>query len=151
MVVVVTVVVVVTQTYVCVQVQVQVQVHAKIPICLTDVLRETLRVWPLFGIAHRITSDDIEIPTPAGAGTTTTKTKTKTTTIIPKGSVLCFNYPKYHSSGFDDASKFIPERWAHARERDSNYSPFGAARNRPCPGKRLSLVWCVAVLISLSL
>jgi hypothetical protein len=48
-------------------------------------------------------------------------------------------------SGFQDAQRFLPERWEGLKERDTNYLPFGAHKNRPCPGKRLSLVWTRAV------
>jgi hypothetical protein len=61
---------------------------------------------------------------------------------LPEGSVLCFNYPKFHGSGFERPAEFDPSRWEGGRsERDSNYLPFGSPHNRPCPGKRLSLVW----------
>jgi hypothetical protein len=51
---------------------------------LDRVFDETLRRYPLFGVAHRITTDDI--PLAAGA-------------VIPSGSVLCFNYPDFHETG----------------------------------------------------
>jgi hypothetical protein len=51
---------------------------------LDEVFDETLRRFPLFGVAHRITTDDI----PVGDGPA-----------IPAGSVLCFNYADYHRAG----------------------------------------------------
>jgi len=45
---------------------------------------ETLRRYPLFGVAHRIATADIPLP---GA------------LPIPAGSVLCFDYPDFHRSG----------------------------------------------------
>ncbi|MGQ0773695.1 MAG: cytochrome P450 [Pseudonocardiales bacterium] len=45
---------------------------------LDRVIEETLRLYPLFGIAHRITSADIKLDA---------------VRTIPRGSVLCFNYP----------------------------------------------------------
>ena len=102
---------------------------------LGHVISEALRVWPLFGIAHRITSEDIEVPTKDGSKGAT----------LPKGSVLCFNYPAYHMSGYDNPEQFIPERWEVLRERNCNYMPFGPPNNRPCPGKRLALIWMRAV------
>jgi hypothetical protein len=97
---------------------------------LSHVITEVLRVWPLFGIAHRISTDDIHI---------------SDSVTLPKGSVLCFNYPKYHQTGFQDPEVFRPERWYELKERNCNYLPFGPPNNRPCPGKRLSLVWLKAV------
>lgn len=46
---------------------------------------EAFRRFPLFGIAHRITSADIEL----ARGT------------IPRGSVLCFDYAAYHAAGLE--------------------------------------------------
>jgi hypothetical protein len=85
---------------------------------LERVLTETMRLYPLFGIAHRITSADIALDSGAA---------------LPKGSVLCFNYPEYHRSGFDCAERFDPSRWEKVSARDANYIPFGVAANRPCP------------------
>ncbi|HKA69744.1 MAG TPA: cytochrome P450 [Actinomycetes bacterium] len=44
----------------------------------------TLRRFPLFGVAHRITTEDMTLSTGP---------------VIPSGSVLCFNYPDFHASG----------------------------------------------------
>ena len=63
----------------------------------------TLRRFPLFGIAHRVTTEDLALPTGS---------------VIPTGSVLCFNYPEFHRSG--------------------GYIPFGVAANRPCPAWHLA-------------
>jgi Cytochrome P450 len=84
---------------------------------LGRVVEETLRCYPLFGIAHRITSAEI----PLGER------------VIPAGSVLCFNYPEFHRSGFDHAGVFDPDRWLALSIRDANHIPFGVAGNRPCP------------------
>jgi hypothetical protein len=51
---------------------------------LDHIFEETLRRYPLFGVAHRITTDDI----PLAHGSA-----------IPSRSVLCFNYPQFHGSG----------------------------------------------------
>jgi hypothetical protein len=56
------------------------------PDVLDHVFDQTLRHYPLFGIAHRVTT--AEIPLAAGVA-------------IPAGSVLCFNYPEYHRAGGD--------------------------------------------------
>lgn len=95
------------------------------PQYLERVITETLRLYPLFGISHRITSADIAIDE---------------RTTIPKGSVLCFNHPDYHKSGFDDPERFDPDRWLNLMGHEVNYIPFGVAANRPCPAQALALV-----------
>jgi Cytochrome P450 len=86
------------------------------------VMHETMRMYPLFGIAHRIASDDIALD-----GTT-----------LPVGSVLCFNYPEFHRAGFADSDRFDPQRWDRISAREVNYIPFGIAGNRPCPAWHLA-------------
>ncbi|GGO13433.1 cytochrome P450 [Microbispora rosea subsp. aerata] len=92
---------------------------------LDQVISETLRLYPLFGIAHRITTGDI----PLGEGVT-----------IPAGSVLCFDYPAFHRAGFPDPDRFDPGRFGpgHAPVRELNHIPFGMAANRPCPAWRFA-------------
>ena len=51
---------------------------------LDHALEQTLRRYPLFGVAHRITSADISLSAEVA---------------IPAGSVLCFSYPEFHHSG----------------------------------------------------
>lgn len=95
---------------------------------------EVLRAWPLFGIAHRITSGPIDVKLASGA-----------TTIIPTGTVLCFNYPKFQSVGYERSTEFLPDRWSPSKgglsKKDSNYIPFGVPRNRPCPAQRVALLF----------
>ncbi|HEX3779377.1 MAG TPA: cytochrome P450 [Pseudonocardiaceae bacterium] len=91
---------------------------------LDAVLDEALRTYPLFGIAHRISSADIEL-----AGTT-----------VSAGSVLCFSYPDFHHTGFTDPDEFRPDRWAHLAAKDVNFIPFGVTANRPCPARGLAPV-----------
>jgi len=51
---------------------------------LDKLFDETLRRYPLFGIAHRVTTADIPLDKEFA---------------IPAGSVLCFSYPEYHRAG----------------------------------------------------
>jgi hypothetical protein len=92
---------------------------------------ETLRLFPLFGIAHRITTADIDI---AAHDT------------LPAGSVVCFNYPEYHHHGVDDPATFDPDRWLWHPRREVNHIPFGVAANRPCPAARVAPVGLRVVL-----
>ncbi|TDE41466.1 cytochrome P450 [Nonomuraea mesophila] len=89
---------------------------------LDRVIDETFRLYPLFGIAHRVTTGDIALD-----GDTT----------IPAGSVLCFNYPDFHRAGFTDPDRFDPDRFTRPA-RELNHIPFGIAANRPCPAWRLA-------------
>jgi len=91
---------------------------------LEQVITESLRVHPLFGIAHRITTADI-----TGDALET----------IPRGSVLCFNYTAYHHAGYTDPKTFAPERWIDIAPRDANYLAFGSPTNRPCPAQGVAL------------
>jgi hypothetical protein len=90
---------------------------------LDRVMEETFRLYPLFGIAHRITTGEITV----GNGVT-----------LPTGSVLCFNYPAFQRVGFDDPDRFDPSRWETLSAREANHIPFGVASNRPCPAWRLA-------------
>jgi hypothetical protein len=96
---------------------------------LNRVLTETMRLYPLFGIAHRITSAEIAV---------------ENCVTVPKGSVLCFNYPDYHRIGYESPECFNPERWEMRSARDANYIPFGVAGNRPCPASGLAPVTMLA-------
>ncbi|WP_225809986.1 cytochrome P450 [Streptomyces spinosus] len=92
---------------------------------LTHVMNETFRLYPLFGVAHRITTADIALD---GLPT------------IPAGTVLTFSYPDYHATGYCDPERFDPGRWATLSARNAHHIPFGVATNRPCPAWRLAPV-----------
>jgi len=51
---------------------------------LDKVFEDTLRRFPLFGVAHRVTTADISLSRESA---------------IPAGSVLCFSYPDFHRAG----------------------------------------------------
>jgi hypothetical protein len=51
---------------------------------LDGAFEETLNRYPLFGVAHRVTTADIALGRDA---------------TIPAGSVLCFSYPEFHRAG----------------------------------------------------
>jgi hypothetical protein len=92
---------------------------------LDHLIAETLRKYPLFGIAHRITSEEIALDDASN---------------IPRGSVLCFHYADYQNSGFDDPERFDPARWKTVSAKSATYIPFGVTANRPCPAQAIALV-----------
>ncbi|MEU4892973.1 cytochrome P450 [Streptomyces sp. NPDC044780] len=92
---------------------------------LDHVINETLQHFPLFGVAHRITTG--EIPR-AGRPP------------IPAGSVLLFNYPEYQRSGAGAQERFDPDRWLSADTRPSSFIPFGVTANRPCPARGFAVL-----------
>ncbi|PAZ15170.1 cytochrome P450 [Streptomyces sp. SA15] len=92
------------------------------PDFLDGVINETLQHFPLFGVAHRITSG--EIPRDGRKP-------------IPAGSVLLFNYPEYQGSGGDP---FDPDRWLDPDTRPSAFIPFGVTANRPCPARGFAVL-----------
>lgn len=99
------------------------------PDFLGPVMDEVLRLYPLFGIAHRITSADI-----AADGLS-----------IPRGSVVLFDYPSFHRTGFAHADRFDPGRWAAPSTAEVNHVPFGVPQNRACPARGLAPVAMRAV------
>ncbi len=96
---------------------------------LDRVINEALRAFPLFGIAHRITTEDIEV-----SGTT-----------VHSGAVLLFNYAAYQNSGFERPEVFDPDRWEHLSPKDATFIPFGVTANRACPARGVAPVSMRAV------
>jgi hypothetical protein len=92
---------------------------------LDRVVDETLRVHPLFGVAHRITSAPIGLP----SGVT-----------LPAGSVLLFNYLAFQRSGPAGDERFDPDRWRTLRRRDARFIPYGVTANRACPARGVAPV-----------
>jgi hypothetical protein len=89
------------------------------------VIAETFRVYPLFGISHRIASADIPV---------------NNETMIPTNSVLCFKHAEFHRASFENPDRFDPDRWEKMSLHQENYIPFGVAANRPCPASGLAPV-----------
>lgn len=97
---------------------------------LDRVIDETLRVHPLFGVAHRITSAPIEVDE---------------TVTIPAGSVLLFNYLAFQRTGPAADDVFDPDRWRRLSRRDAHFVPFGVTANRACPARGVAPVMMRAV------
>jgi hypothetical protein len=92
---------------------------------LDHVINETLQHFPLFGIAHRISTGDI----PRDGRPP-----------IPTGSVLLFNYPEYQQSGRATNERFDPDRWLSQDTKPDTYIPFGVTANRPCPARGFAVL-----------
>lgn len=98
---------------------------------LDRIVDETLRVHPLFGVAHRITSAPIVVDDAV---------------TLPTGSVLLFNYLAYQRTGTAADDVFDPERWRTLRPHDAHFIPFGVTANRACPARGSAPVMLRAVL-----
>ncbi|MCM0638384.1 cytochrome P450 [Cellulomonas wangsupingiae] len=98
---------------------------------LDRIVDETLRVHPLFGVAHRITSAPIVVDEDV---------------TLPTGSVLLFNYLAYQRTGAAGDEAFDPERWRTLRHHDARFIPFGVTANRACPARGSAPVMLRAVL-----
>jgi hypothetical protein len=92
---------------------------------LDRVVDETLRVHPLFGIAHRITSAPISLPTGVR---------------LPAGSVLLFNYLAFQRTGPARDGSFDPGRWLTLKRKDAHFIPYGVVANRACPARGVAPV-----------
>ncbi|WP_431913159.1 cytochrome P450 [Micromonospora carbonacea] len=91
---------------------------------LDRVVDETLRLYPLFGVAHRITSAPIALPGVA----------------LPAGSVLLFNYLAFQRAGAAADDRFDPQRWLTLTRRDAHLIPYGITANRACPARGVAPV-----------
>ncbi|WP_199514128.1 cytochrome P450 [Nucisporomicrobium flavum] len=81
---------------------------------------ETLRVHPLFGIAHRITSAPIVVDE---------------WVTLPAGSVLLFDYLAYQRTGPAADDAFDPDRWLGLPRKEAHFIPYGVTANRACPAR----------------
>ena len=89
---------------------------------------ETLRVHPLFGVAHRITSGPIVVDERV---------------TLPAGSVLLFNYLAFQRTGAAADDAFDPSRWARLSREERNkvhFIPYGVTANRACPARGIAPV-----------
>lgn len=91
---------------------------------LDNVINESLRLYPLFGIAHRIVTEPVEFN-----GET-----------LKENTVVCFNYPDYHKIGFEKSDQFEPNRWQTCPIKHANFIPFGVSSNRSCPAQGMAMV-----------
>ena len=86
-------------------------------------IAETLRLYPLFGIAHRITSADIAVDEARRS----------------RGLRALLQLPGFHRAGFDEPDAFRPDRWEDLLARAMpHFIPFGVAGNRPCPARGIA-------------
>jgi cytochrome P450 len=94
------------------------------------VVDESLRVHPLFGVAHRITSAPIVVDDEI---------------TLPAGSVLLFNYLAFQRTGPAADDRFDPGRWLRLKPSQAHFIPFGVTANRACPARGSAPVMLRAV------
>lgn len=102
---------------------------------LSQVIDESLRLFPLFGVSFRIVSADIDL----GNGNK-----------VAKDSVVFFHYKEYQQAGFADANTFAPERWSKLQKNSCHFMPFGEPKNHPCPAGGMSKILlgrCVEMML----
>lgn len=92
---------------------------------LDRVIDETLRVHPLFGVAHRITSAPLSLDNGVE---------------LPAGSVLLFNYLAFQRTGPAADDAFDPDRWLTLKRKDAHFIPYGVTANRACPARGVAPV-----------
>ena len=92
---------------------------------ITNVIDETLRLYPLIAFTNRILKDDVILANGKK---------------IPKKSILRFDIAAYQKIDYQQANEFIPERWENIDKRTANFIPFGYKSNRPCPAQRLARI-----------
>ena len=98
---------------------------------LDRAIDETLRVHPLFGVAHRITSAPIVLD------------ERRT---LPAGSVLLFNYLAFQRTGAAADDVFDPDRWLTIKRKDAHFIPYGVTANRACPARGVAPVMLRAAI-----
>jgi len=92
---------------------------------LDRLIDETLRVHPLFGVAHRITSAPIVVDERV---------------TLPAGSVLLFNYLAFQRTGPAADDAFDPARWQRLSRKQAHFIPYGVTANRACPARGIAPV-----------
>jgi hypothetical protein len=92
---------------------------------LDRLIDETLRVYPLFGVAHRITSAPIVVDERV---------------TLPAGSVLLFNYLAFQRTGPAADDAFDPARWRRLSRKEAHFIPYGVTANRACPARGIAPV-----------
>ncbi|GGK80362.1 cytochrome P450 [Mangrovihabitans endophyticus] len=107
------------------QVQQRLRAELDSDAAIDRVVDEALRVHPLFGIAHRISSADIVVDEHV---------------TLPAGSVLLFNYLAFHRTGPAADGDFDPDRWRTLRRREAHFIPYGVTANRACPARGIAPV-----------
>jgi hypothetical protein len=102
-------------------------------------LKETLRLFPIFGITSRVAADDAEIEGH----------------VIKKGSHLILHFQSLQAQGWPDAKRFDISRWdkttpcyKSTAEARRNCLPFGAGHRR-CPAEKFSKILIKSILLHL--
>ena len=91
---------------------------------LNNILNETFRMFPLFGVAFRIAKRDTSI----------------NGIHIDEGAVICFNYSNYQQAGYENPQIFDPDRWMSLKKIGEKFMPFGQKGNHSCPAQGVATI-----------
>jgi hypothetical protein len=96
-----------------------------------DVVAESLRLFPLFGVNRRLAAKDIEV---------------SPSLTIPAGVGVVVDFEAHQRTGHPRPRCFLPERWRTSEVAQGGYMPFGLGARR-CPAEKLSKNACRAFVV----
>ncbi|KAF2730395.1 cytochrome P450 [Polyplosphaeria fusca] len=117
---------------------------------LQNVIKEALRLYPVFPLNGRIALRDTTLP--ASPDPTNPQLTKLQPAPVPAGSTVVMSWYSLHRSESifgDDAASFNPDRWNTIKPTQYEYMPFGGGQ-RACLGREKSLAEGALVLARLA-
>ncbi|KAF4624127.1 hypothetical protein G7Y89_g14046 [Cudoniella acicularis] len=110
-----------------------------------NILKESLRLYPVFPILSRTSLCDTTLPTGGGKNQ-------DEAVFVPQGTLVVMSYFALHRDPLvfgDDVETFKPERWNAINPKQWEYIPFGGGQ-RACLGQHKVLVEATYVLLRIA-